>query len=232
MKLILLHIISNRNIISNIFFTAVCLSITINASFAQATNTGNVYIPTGGNVYLDADFTNSPTGGLQFQNNGDFSLTGDFTNDESAMLSGTGIIRFKGTSLQNISGSQALNVYNFELKNSANIQLGNNLKITGTFYPSTGALQLNGNTLTLNGTIDNSIGNTGTISGSSTSDLTISGSSTSLGTLNFTTGFQTYLARSPQQSRHLEKQNLMEMNLSASLMSCSLKIETKIERGD
>ena len=190
MKLILLQTISQRTTLRTFFLIALC-TVRVDVLYSQPSSTGNVYIPSGANVYLNASFTNSPAGGLQFLNNGDFTINGDFTNNEPSMLSGTGNIHFTGTALQNINGTQTFNTYNFEMKNSSNIRLGVNMKVSNLLYPSMGALEINGNTLTLNGNIDGSISNTGTISGSASSDLNIGGSSTNLGTLNFTTGAQT-----------------------------------------
>ncbi len=154
-------------------------------SYGQAYNNGPMYIS--GNVYLAASFTNSNNATTNYLNNGNFSLTGDLTNNQpTAMTAGTGTILFLGTSLENINGSQPSNFYNATVNNTSNVKMGDNITVNNVFYPQAGSLQINGNTLNLAGTINNT--GTGTVTAdlaaAGTSNINITGTS-ALGTLNF-----------------------------------------------
>ena len=163
-------------------FALAVLQIT---SYAQAYNNGPMNIS--GNVYLAASFTNSNNATTNYLNNGNFSLTGDFTNNQAtAMTAGTGTILFVGSSLENINGSQPSNFYNATVNNASNVKMVDNIAINNVFYPQAGSLQINGNTLYLAGTINNT--GTGTIIGDAaaagTSNINITGTG-ALGILNF-----------------------------------------------
>lgn len=174
----------------------------------QAINYGNFYMPSGSIASFNGSFTNSPGVGQKFENNGQLSISGNFSNNEIAMSAGSGTMRFVGLSLQQILGTQTPVFFNIELSNSSNLQQGVDVEVTGSFDLSNGAWQLNNQTLTLQGIIDN-ISNTGTISGSSSSNLVIGGvAGGNIGTLLFTSG-----------ARQLDK---LKMNRTGSSPSATL----------
>lgn len=158
------------------------------AGFGQAVNYGNFYIPGTGDAYLNSSFTNSPGIGQTFENDGDFTVTGNFTNNEIGMNAGSGTIRFSGAVLQQILGTATPVFFNAELNNINNLRQGLNVVVNGSFDLTNGSWQMNDQTLTLSGIIDN-IANTGTIGGTSNSELVVGGTGGgNIGSLIFTPG--------------------------------------------
>lgn len=173
------------NICKCLFFIVIILACT-NKGNSQVSNFGNVYIPSGGNVAITGDYSNTLT--AVHQNNGNLYLSGNFTNDEANMPYGTGSTNFIGISLQKILGTQPSYFYNALLSNASNMQLSKDVYIKNIYTPKTGCILINGNTLNLSGTIDNNASNNGTMSGSLTSNLYITGSGNLGGPLNFASG--------------------------------------------
>ncbi len=175
--------ISRYTIIS--FASILLLCIKANT---QAINYGNFYMPSGSIAYLNGSFTNNPSVGQKFENNGELSITGNFSNSEVAMSAGSGTMRFIGSSLQQILGTETPVFFDLELSNSSNLQQAVDVEVLGNFDLTNGAWQMSNQTLNLIGSIDN-ISNTGTISGSASSNLVIGGvSGGNIGNLFFTSG--------------------------------------------
>lgn len=168
------------------YFVLSLFLISIQPVFAQVKNTATVFISSGAIVYSSFDFINGST--ASYQNNGNLYLTGNFSNNQIGMAQGAGTTSFVGTSLQLINGPEPSAFYNLTLNNTLNVQMSNNASIGGVFKPQTGSLIIRTNRLTLNGTIDNSPGNTGTLTGSSTSVLDVGGTGDLLGKLTFASG--------------------------------------------
>jgi hypothetical protein len=99
------------------------------------------------------------------------TITGSTTSNLA--INGTGSIAFT-------SGSQTLGKLSLNILGSGSVSLASDVAVNGITTLTSGSLNLNGNTLTIGGTIS-SVG-TGTITGSSTSGITVNGSGT-VGTL-------------------------------------------------
>ena len=155
-------------------------------------NTGTVSMPStdrglAGNLTISAGTLalNATSGNLY--------VAGNWTNN-SAFTNNNRTVFFNGSAAQSINGTTAGSFYNLTDNNTtADVTMNQNVTVSNTLTVKTsGVMAINGNTLTVNGTVDNTAGNAGTIRGSSTSNLTIGGTSGgSVGTLNFTTGAQT-----------------------------------------
>lgn len=102
----------------------------------------------------------------------------------NSTISGTGTITGSTSSNLNIGGSGALGTMNFTSgartlnnltlnRTTGSATLGSDLTIDGAFTQTTGSLEINGNTLTINGTVSRT---GGFISGSTASNLSITGS--------------------------------------------------------
>ena len=102
----------------------------------------------------------------------------------NSTVSGSGTITGSNSSNLNIGGSGALGTLNFTSgartlnnltlnRTTGSATLGTDLTIDGVFTQTTGSLEINGNTLTLNGTVSRT---GGFITGSSASNLSITGS--------------------------------------------------------
>lgn len=120
------------------------------------------------------------------------SVYGNFTNNGTFSHS-AGLVSFTGAATQSIGGTGSVAFYNATVHNTAavpnaRVTLQRNVTVNHTLTLTAGALEINGNALTLNGTVLYGSGS-GTITGSGTSDLIVGGTG-DLGTLNFTTGGQ------------------------------------------
>lgn len=102
----------------------------------------------------------------------------------NSTVSGTGTITGSSSSNLNIGGSGALGTINFTSggrtlnnltlnRTTGSATLGTDLTVDGVFTQTTGSLEINGNTLTINGTLSRT---GGFITGSSASNLSITGS--------------------------------------------------------
>ncbi|HRI20813.1 MAG TPA: hypothetical protein PLA68_07655, partial [Panacibacter sp.] len=168
----------------------------------------NLTIDAGASFYMDygsVDMTIPLTVGKDLVINGNLSesdilggdiiVKGDWLNNTGSSFSPKNrAVYFSGTTAQSIGGTNTTSFdYLLNSNVSADVTMNKNVTVNQKLTLQTGSiLAINGNTLTLNETVDNTSGNAGTIRGSSTSNLTIGGSSTgSVGTLNFTPGSQT-----------------------------------------
>ena len=123
--------------------------------------------------------------GGAIDNAGTLQLGTDWTNNGSGLINAsTGNVTFNGSVLQNINGSNSTTFYDVTLNNSAGAVIGLNETISHNLALTSGALDINGNTLTVNGAVSG----TGTLSGSATSNLTLGGAA---GSISFTPGSAT-----------------------------------------
>lgn len=150
-------------------------------------NNGNLTLPTTGT-----------TGGY-------LRIGGNFSNGTAGVFTGnTRSVYFTNTSptIQTISNTNPSGlVFPYVLTSGAAtlVQMVNDLTISSPNASVNGGVALtlagsaifdiNGRTLTIGSTVDNTVAGSGTIKGSTTSNLTLLGTN-SIGTLNFTTAFQ------------------------------------------
>ncbi|MCD6367202.1 MAG: hypothetical protein J7L46_06660 [Bacteroidales bacterium] len=110
--------------------------------------------------------------------------SGTFTgsNSSNMIINGSGNL---ATALYFTSGSQSLNNLTVNRSSSGTVTMATNLTIYGVLSMSAGELAINGQVLTLNGTVSG----IGTLKGSANSELYIGGSG-NLGTMYFSAGAQ------------------------------------------
>jgi hypothetical protein len=170
-------------------------SVTINGRKLIIENTGAIKnrLDLAGNMYIYA------ANGLDMSDgtataDGVINIKGNWTNTfANGFDPGQGEVNFNSTtSTQTITAGDGETFYNFTNSNSVagGVVLANNfanVTVSNIFSLTNGLLTINGNTLTLNGTVAGA--GTGTLSGSNNSILTIGGTAGgSLGTINFTAG--------------------------------------------
>lgn len=160
-------------------------------TMAQLQNFGNLHVFSGTNMLVKTSFTNAPVSTLTYLNDGTLYTLGDFTNNQTTMPAGTGTTNFNGTILQNINGTQPSVFYNAVVNNSLHVKMAKDITVAGTYTPQLGSLIINGNTLTISGTVSGTLTNAGTITGSTTSNIVLSGSGNVTGALSFAVGGQT-----------------------------------------
>lgn len=125
---------------------------------------------------------------------GTITLYGNWSNNSSAFNNNGGTVLFAGSlASQDYSNNIVGNpFYNLTVNNTFTggyLNMLNDMTVNNTLTLTTGNININNKTLSLNGTIANS--GTGTLTGSSSSNLIIGGSSGgNLGTLLFTAGAQ------------------------------------------
>ncbi|MES2431394.1 MAG: T9SS type A sorting domain-containing protein [Bacteroidota bacterium] len=139
------------------YFSSGSMAPTININ-------GDVTIASG-NTLISNNSTNSPTVNIK----GNWSNAGTFT-------AGNSLIRFNGTAAtQTYTQSGTGNFYNIQVSNTAaslpGLTMNNDLTSTNILTLSSGAMEINGNTLTAKDVTTTS----GTLSGSATSNFTING---------------------------------------------------------
>ena len=120
--------------------------------------------------------------------NGNIQTTGtqDFNVGANYTYNGT-VAQVTGTNLPNTINNLVVNN-----TNAGGVSLSGSLVVNSLLDLQQGALAINGQTLTLNGTVDRTGAGTGTLSGSNASTLQITGTG-ALGTLYFTGGSETLL---------------------------------------
>ena len=188
-------------------------------TISAQTATNNLTIDAGASLYMDYSGVNS-NGALTVGNNfnlaGNFSMGNTFGDDlkvggDMNFSSGYGFFpnqraviftKAGGTQTINAAGAATPDFHYLNITASGGgiVKLGTStsLNITCpvagnviTFSNAADVIDINGNTLTLgSGIIANAISGSGSFKGSSTSALSLLGSG-SIGTMNFTTGFQT-----------------------------------------
>lgn len=94
-----------------------------------------------------------------------FSLSGNFTNTATGIFNSTGTVTFAGTTKQQLTsgGDNFTNITVNNTFNGVNLELQDNTTVTGTLKLTDGAglLDTNGNTLIVNGAIQDENGNSG-----------------------------------------------------------------------
>lgn len=131
------------------------------------------------NVKIDSVFT--ITSGQLNINNHTLEIKGDLTNNSVASI-GSGIVEFTGSTNSQIGGSTATEFDGLTLNktNAADkLTLNSNITVTGDLTITTGELDLNGNTLTVQGDFENNgtiTANGGTVEFTGSSNSNINGS--------------------------------------------------------
>jgi len=135
--------------------------------------------------------------------NGELALNGNDLSANGTLLA-SGSASVAGSSSSNIaisttgsvsgslsfsSGSQTVNDFTCDVGSSGSLMLGSDLEVSGTFAPSSGQVNLNGNSFTMSGDISSS--GSGSISANSSSNVTVSTSGSTSGNLTFASGGQT-----------------------------------------
>lgn len=135
---------------------------------------GNVTLNSGGTLAIDAGVT--------------LTVTGTFTG--GGTLNNLGTIALNGTSAQTFPGSSttvnngtANTLTSISVNNSNGVTLDKSFTVAGNLGFSSGKVALNGNTLTLNGTVSG-MSASNSFTGSNTSSLAVT-STTSVGTIYF-----------------------------------------------
>jgi hypothetical protein len=173
-------------------------ALTINNFVINRTSLGSITL--GGNITARAscNFSN----GVLVLNGHTLSLAGTLTfptasTNGTITGSATSNISITATSITNnlfmTTGAQTLNNLTLNASAGQTLTLGNSLTVTGAYLQTRGIVNLNGNTLTLNGTsatFASSAAN-GTTTGSATSNLIISATTIGANSLFMTVGSQT-----------------------------------------
>ncbi len=140
---------------------------------------------TSGTLTVDAGVTLTVNGTLTYA-----APTGSITGTGTIVYGASGKLVYSHTSLQNtgIELPVANGPSDVKVNNVGGVSLSASRTLPGSLTLTNGAFRINGNTLTLNGTV---INGAGTISGGTTSNLSITGVGSILGYLPFTPGAQT-----------------------------------------
>ncbi len=169
--------ITVNDFINNQLLLALAANITVNNSVTL--NTGVLQLNTGGLINLANNATINIDGGSMLLNGGSVNIVGAYNLAYSGTASAIGL-EASLTGLHNVT----INLSN----SSSQITLTGDLTVTGTLQLQQGSLNLNGHTLTIDGTI-NTTANAG-ISGNASSNIAINGSG-NIGTLGFSSGSAT-----------------------------------------
>ncbi|HRH48331.1 MAG TPA: hypothetical protein PLP23_06255 [Panacibacter sp.] len=163
---------------------------------------GSVTIDAGCSLYMDygaTDMTVPLTVGADLIINGNLSesdvsggdviVKGNWYNNTGAVFSPkTRAVYFSGTVAQTIGGTQSTTFdYLINSNTTADVSMLQNVTVNQKITLQTNSvLAINGKTVTLNATVDNTVGNAGTFRGSTSSNMFIGGSGSLFGTLLFT----------------------------------------------
>lgn len=163
---------------------------------------GNVTIDAGCALYMDygaTDMTVPLTVGADLIINGNLSesdisggdviVKGNWYNNTGAVFSPkTRAVYFSGSVAQTIGGTQSTTFdYLINSNTTADVSMLQNVTVNQKITLQTNSvLAINGKTVTLNATVDNTVGNAGTFRGSTSSNMFIGGSGSLFGTLLFT----------------------------------------------
>lgn len=151
----------------------------------QLTNTGNFHVYSGATITVFGDFTHNGTltvdNGATLTSNGTLTFNGGtIANSGTYVYGGSSSINYNdvtqqtsGAELSNTNGPSTITI-----NNAGGLLLGSNTIINNLIFTS-GNLNINGKTLTINGAVTNT---SGTFTGSSTSNITVGGTA---GTINF-----------------------------------------------
>ena len=152
-----------------------------------STNDMTVPLTVGNDITINGNLSASDISG------GDIIVKGSWYNNTGAVFSPKSrAVYFSGTAAQSITGTQSTTFdYLINSNTSADATMNKDVTANQKITLQTGSvLAINGNTLTINSTVDNSTGNLGSFRGSSSSNLTMSGTG-QVGTLRFVSGGQT-----------------------------------------
>jgi len=94
----------------------------------QVNNTGNMYVPAGGNVSVWGGFTNNTTGNVQ--NAGNLYLRGDVTSNGTSGYNG-GTLHLAGTAAQTLNGSAPFNTTDIVFNNTGGFNLNTLYSVSG-----------------------------------------------------------------------------------------------------
>lgn len=156
-------------------------NLTLNTSTGTSTKTLGGTLNVRGNLTIGANTTLSPS-----ENNYPITLGGNWVNSGTYSGGSSSVILDGASGAQSIANSNGEVFSNLSINNSNGVSLINNLTVTNQLTLTSGTFSLNGQILTLNGTVNSAAG---TLSGSTTSNLSIGGTG-ALGTINFTSGAQ------------------------------------------
>ncbi|RZJ33192.1 MAG: choice-of-anchor D domain-containing protein, partial [Flavobacterium sp.] len=175
-------------------------NLLVNAGSALQMNTGGV--SAGGYLLVSGNFTNGGTTTLGSSAGDDLRLAADFTNTGTFNGNNKAVWFNKASGIQTITSAAGLTipyiVFNSTGSRTVKLSAGTNLAVPAaiggnaiSFGSASDIFDINGNTLTI-GTagVANTISGSGTFSGSAASSLSLLGIG-SIGTLTFTTGFDT-----------------------------------------
>ncbi|MGI8952291.1 MAG: T9SS type A sorting domain-containing protein [Chitinophagaceae bacterium] len=178
----------NKFFVSTIFSFFILIIGVQTKVWAQMQNNGNLYIASGGNMYVKTSFTNlAPTYSISapgYVNDGSLTITGDFTNSEANLANGNGTTTFAGTT-QNIAGSSNADFNNVVINPGSTVtQITTPIKLSVTGnWTNNGTFIPNGKTVSIDSNLTTHlfIGNT------TFNNLTLNGS-TDFGTTTITIG--------------------------------------------
>ena len=131
-------------------------------------------ITNSGAITLTSGLTNSAT----INGNGNYNIGGNWVNN-GTFTAGTSLVTFNGSIADTISGTSATTFNGLTVNSPGQILtmgIGNSITVSGPFTQTSGTINLNGNTLALNGAVTlPTTAATGVFTGSSTSSIMIGG---------------------------------------------------------
>ena len=160
------------------YATSLQVAANVNLKYALGL-VGGLSVQTGGILTMDSASTIYVSGGTLSTGGGTLQLTNSYNVNYISGSISSGL---------EISGSGLNNVTVNLTSTSAQLSLAGNLAVSGALYLQQGVLNLNGNTLTINGTINSTA--SGSIWGSATSNIIVNGTG-SVGTIMLASGWQT-----------------------------------------